>query len=279
MSALIKRLAPLNRKRGFTLIELIMVIILLGIVSTMVSVFMKNPIDAYLASIRRAELSDTADTVVRRMARDIRTAVPNSVRVSPDRQCLEFIPTKTGARYRAAPDVAGNGDTMDFDTADTSFNMLGNNLSQPVGQRIGIGDVVVVYNLGITGADAYLGDNVSAVIAVSPSSSGPDETRIGINPKKFPLASGTNRFQVIPREEKIVAYVCSVGDLRRTASTDFSSSCAATGPVMAQGVSACNFDYSGSDLQRNALARIVLQLTQANETVSLLHEIHINNTP
>jgi MSHA biogenesis protein MshO len=96
----------------------------------------------------------------------------------------------------------------------------------------------------------------------------------------FPLASGSNRFHVIAAEENIVAYVCSAGNLHRTARTlaNASSSCPADGPVLAQGVT-CNFDYSGSDLLRNALIRMVLQFTASDETVSLQHEVHVSNTP
>ena len=265
--------------KGFTLIELIIVIIILGIISAVASVFVKPAIDAYLASIRRAELNDTADTATRRMARDIHKALPNSLRTSADHQCLELIPTKTGGRYRAAPSVTGNGDALDFNDVDESFNMLGDNLLLPVNQRIAVGDVIAVYNLGISDADAYRQDNTATVVSLSQGASKPTETLISIEPKKFPLASVSNRFQVVPGEEKVVAYVCSAGNLHRTSSITFSSSCPATGPILARQVSACNFDYSGPDLQRNALVRIVLQLSQANETVSLLHEIHVNNTP
>ena len=104
---------------GFTLVELIMVIVIMGIVGGMVAVFMKSPIDAYFASSRRAGLTDLADTAVRRIARDMRKALPNSVH-APTNQCVEFIPTKTGARYRAQ----GTG-SLNFGSAVTSFNMLG----------------------------------------------------------------------------------------------------------------------------------------------------------
>ena len=106
-------------QQGFTLVELIMVIVLMGVVGGMVAVFMRGPIDAYLAQGRRSGLSDVADTTARRMARDLHRALPNSVRTSGT-NCLEFIPTKTGGRYRAD----GPG-LLDFSTATSSFNLLG----------------------------------------------------------------------------------------------------------------------------------------------------------
>ena len=270
------------RQRGFTLIELIMVIVLLGVIGGMVSIFMRGPIDAYFASARRAALTDVADTTMRRMSRDIRKALPNSIRTPttiPPGQCIEFIPTKTGGRYRADVDASGNGDFLDFSAADSSFNMLGSNNALPNDQRIASGDLIAVYNLGIPGSDAYAEDNTATVRAVPTESGVPAETTIAIISKLFPLASGSNRFQVIPGAEKVVTYVCSAGKLYRTVSPTFSSNCPATGPILARDVSACNFDYSGQDLQRNALVRMIIQVTDSAETVSLQHEVHINTTP
>ena len=228
-------MAPRNsRQRGFTIIELIMVIVILGVVGGMVAVFMKTPMDAYLATARRAALTDVADNTVRRMARDIRKALPNSLRV-PNAQCLEFIPTKTAGRYRTELGLAGAGDVLSFEAADTSFNMLGSNSALPLDQRIAQDDMIAVYNLGIAGSDAYNQDNTSRVSL--PPVDG-TETLIRIDSKLFPLASGGNRFHVIPATEKVVAYVCSGNKLYRTVSTNFSSACPVTGATLADKVAA-----------------------------------------
>jgi len=282
-----------QRQRGFTLVELVMVIVLMGVIGGMVAVFMKSPIDAYFDSARRAGLTDAADTTVRRMARDIRKALPNSIR-SAGSQCVEFIPTKTGARYRA--DVGGGGDLLDFAAADTLFNMLGRNAALPADQQIAAGDLIAIYNLGIPGADAYAADNTSAVTNASGEAGTPVESIITIDSKQFPLASASHRFQVIPGAEQVVRYVC-VGATGTNAQGDGNgvlyrqvlmlpllagASCPATvtgAAVMASRVSACSFDYSGSDLQRNALLVMTLGLTERNETVKLQHEVHVSNTP
>ena len=61
------------------------------------------PIDSYVAQDRRARLTDAADTALRRMVRDIRLGLPNSVRVTTVGTTiyLEFLITRTGGRYRA----------------------------------------------------------------------------------------------------------------------------------------------------------------------------------
>jgi MSHA biogenesis protein MshO len=129
------RFLPRVAQRGFTLVELIMVIVIMGVVGGMVSVFMKGPIDAYISGGRRAALTDTADTTLRRMARDLHRALPNSLRPCPAVITgLEFIPTKTGGRYRAE-----GTDALRFLTPVSSFHMLGDYARRPedCGGRLG----------------------------------------------------------------------------------------------------------------------------------------------
>nr|WP_295771780.1 prepilin-type N-terminal cleavage/methylation domain-containing protein [Rhodoferax sp.] len=277
-----------TRQHGFTLVELIMVIIIIGVIGGMVAVFMKGPIDAYIDSGRRAALTDVADTVVRRMARDLQGALPNSIRPGPaGTNCLEFIPTKTGGRYRATGALS-----LDFTAGSATFNMLGGNSGPiPVDQRIVPGDVIVIYNLGFNPASAYGGSNIATVGGSAPlaESVAPTiETTIPLTATvTFPLESGSRRFHVVPGAERMVSYVCSGSSLRRTASAAFTAaaSCPATGPVIANNVD-CNtastwFNYMGSDLQRNAVVSMGLTIRDSSgtESITLQHEVHVSNTP
>lgn len=272
---------------GFTLVELIMVIVIMGVIGGMVSVFMKSPIDAYFASARRAALTDVADTTVRRIARDLRKALPNSISTSGDNKCIEFIPTKTGGRYRAEELVAGDNKSLVFGVADTTFNIFGQNSLLPVDQQIAIGDVIVVTNFGFGVADAYAGTNTAVVTAVASGA----ETVVTFDSTTFDvaLASPSYRFQVVPGNERVVAFVCDGTNLYRIASAAFGHICPAVGsvavtaadPILARNVTyaACNFNYGGSDLQRNALISMNIQMSDDGEAVNLQHEVHVNNTP
>ena len=302
-------------QRGFTLIELIMVIVIMGVIGGMVSVFMKSPIDAYMASARRAAITDTADTTLRRIGRDLRKSLPNSL-LLPGSSCLEFIPTKTGGRYRDAIDTTATVaqtalNILDFTAEDHSFNMLGDNSVLPANQQIIQNDLIAVYNLGITGSSAYNLDNIARVSAaptpiVAHTSAGityGPETLITTDARAaaYPLESGGKRFHVIPAAEHVVSYVCTgvtaagAGTLYRyarpalTAIYTTPASCAAlqltmladiTYPpaVLAQSVSACSFVYDAS-IQRDALVQVTLGLTLNGETVNLYHEVHVDNTP
>ena len=299
--------------RGFTLIEMVMVIIILGVVGAIVAVFMKKPVDAYFDTGRRASLTDVADTAVRRIGRDVRRALPNSLRLPAGDQCIEFIPTKTGGRYRAMPDIDPGApappDDLSFSAVDTSFNMLGDNTALLVDQRITVGDVIAIYNLGITGADAYNRDNTDTVsVAPSPVPSrvvGADtlaiETRITTTGRAtpYPLASPNNRFHVVPATEQVVSYVCTspgvaagegTGTLHRVVRPLFPAAgpgCPAVPagtPLLAKNLSACSMVYTdvlnnNAFLRRNGLLQVRLELTRASETVSLYHEVHVDNTP
>jgi MSHA biogenesis protein MshO len=88
-----------RRQQGFTLIEAVMTIAITGIVIGVVSVFIVPATTAYFSSAARAQLSDQADTALRRIARDLAQALPNSARVSASGQSLELIPVSGAARY------------------------------------------------------------------------------------------------------------------------------------------------------------------------------------
>jgi MSHA biogenesis protein MshO len=273
----------MKRQQGFTLLELIMVLVMLGVVSSMVAVFIRSPVDAYLDSHRRAAMSDAADTALRRMSRELRQALPNSIR-SPAPNCIEFMPTRTGARYRANDVVEGDGSALDFSVADARLNILAPNSAWPADRQVRVGDVIAIYNLGPGMNDAYSGDNTATVTNVSLTSDGA-ETSLAITPKKFPLASAGNRLHVIPGDEPVVAFQCIGGQLLRRSNHGLNNSCPATvsaparQTLLANQVDSCEFTVGNADLQRNSLVQLVLTLQNNNEQVRLYAEVHTSNVP
>ncbi len=281
-----------------------MVIAITGIIAAIVAVFIKSPVDSYFASARRAELTDVADTAVRRIARDIHLALPNSVRnpVNGSDQCVEFIPTKLGGRYRAAAEAAG-GNPLDFTTADGSFDMLWLNSALPAADQIAAGDIVVVYNDGSSTGDAYTGFNAIKVASPPGEPGGTANSTaitfvaagVGVpfDLKKFPAESAANRFQVIPAGGHVLSYACNGTSLNRYSRTLAAAwarpadctamALGATTSLLAQNVSACSLRYDppgvSTGLSRFGIVSISLQMTQAGESVKLYHQIHVDNTP
>lgn len=259
---------------GFTLVEMIVVLVITGIIGGIVAVFIRMPVQGYTDTARRAAMTDIADTALRRISRDIRTALPNSVRttVSGTSTYLEFLPTKGSGRYRAS---VPPGNMLDFTVADSSFDVLG-----PMPTMVA-GDQLVIYNRGITGANAYAADNTGAY-------SSNTATTITINPaKQFPFKSPGNRFQVINTP---VTYVCAPaaggvgGTLTRWQGYAIQSTqpvalpSPGTGALLASRVSACNLSY-GAVGQRLALVTLQLTLTDSGESVTLYSSTHVSNVP
>ncbi len=273
--------AMTKSQRGFTLIEAIIVITITGIIAGMVAMFIRAPVQGYFDSARRAELTDIADTAQRRFSRDLRLALPNSVRVSGGNS-LEFLQTSGGGRYRAAPDNSGGGNVLDFTQSTSTFDVLG----PPVAMVPGAKNLVAVYNLGIPGADAYQAVNTSPITGISGNT-------VTINAFQFPFASPANRFQIIAYP---VSYVCAgvgtdangngTGTLTRywnypiQASQPTSFAVGTSSALLAKNVSGCSFTYDAQVItQRAGLVAAWLQITQSNENVSMYHEVHVSNVP
>jgi len=120
-----------SRQRGVTLIEMVIVIAITAIIAGAVSVFISRPVEGYADAARRAEMSDIADTALRRITRDLRTALANSIRITEFPAAsgiwyLEYLQGSGGGRYRAEKDSSGAGLPLDFTAPAASFDVIGN---------------------------------------------------------------------------------------------------------------------------------------------------------
>lgn len=84
-------------RHGFTLVELVTALVVLGMMAAALVVFIRPALEGFLAARQRSRLVSEADQAARRMLRDIRSTVPNSIR-SPSSACFELVPTLTGGR-------------------------------------------------------------------------------------------------------------------------------------------------------------------------------------
>lgn len=90
-------------QQGFTLIEIIMVIVILSVLSLGSVRFISMSAQGYVDTARRSELSATATIVNEKISRLVRDALPGSVRVNSAQDCLEFVPILSASRYTQAP--------------------------------------------------------------------------------------------------------------------------------------------------------------------------------
>jgi MSHA biogenesis protein MshO len=287
-----------RRPRGFTLVEMVIVIVITGIIGAMVAVFIRVPVQGYMDVAARAALADTADTAARRLTRDVRLALPNSVRVSNNGLFLELLLTKTGGRYLSDSDPSGLGSVLSFETPPApgvpgSFSVVGAMPANALGARqaISVGDQIVVYNLGgaYTPNDAYscsaaTGCNRAAVTGVAGN-----VVTLGSYPfatAPAPLPSPSNRFQVVSTP---VTYACDLatGTLTRYAgyaiqATQPVAADLKDGALLARQVTGCAFSYTVLANVQRGLVNISLSLGAANSNTGVLRlvqQVQARNTP
>ncbi|MBZ2207520.1 type II secretion system protein [Massilia soli] len=272
---------------GFTLIEAVMVIVIIGVLGAVVAVFIRMPIQGYRDSVQRAELTDTADLALRRMARDLRLALPNSIVVTNE-TAISFFMTKAGGRYLTPDDDLTGQPVLDFvNPANLTFTMVGH---QPNAKNAIVkGDYVVVYNLGIDQADAYAGSNRATVESLTTIDAAKGLYQIALDDNPFArqnpsMPSPGARFHVVGAP---VTYSCDL--VARTLSRQSNYGIVKGKPtaglfpsnLLAKNVTSCKFDYSTDANSRGALVSLTLTLASPDdgERIKLVHQVHVDNTP
>jgi len=268
-------------QRGFTLIELIIVIVLSGIVASMTVSILTLPINAYVDSARRATLTDSAESAMNRMKRDIQAALPNSIRVSSDGQSLELLQVIDGGRYRRQSATDGSGDILDLTVADTSFDVIGG-LQHLAEVSLG-NDFVTIYPLTSTGSDPYSGDNTTTISNTTTAD------HIVFTAFQFPRKSPQQRFFII--NNNAISYRCDTSAaapknkvLMRYQGYGIEAVQPEPpntgGAIQANYMSACTFSYNSGSSLRSGLVTIELILTdESGESIRLTHQVHVSNQP
>ena len=287
-----RRQSRLRRPGGFTLVEMVVALVVFASLAGVITLFLRPVLNTYLGARTRAALAAEADAASLKMLRDVRSAVPNSIR-TPASNCFELVPSRAGGRYRMAADtVNGNSAPVDPAAATTSFDVL-----SPLATLPSAGDWVVVDNQNP--GDVYAGSNRSAITAVSTPAASAGRHRLAINAMQFPLGYDGGRFTVVDNTQKAVFYVCSgasstldsngnaPGVLYRLKNYGFNASmpsaCPATSgaDVVATNLRSCRFLYDPNQgaTQQSGFVSLQIELTRDNETASLVLGAHVANQP
>jgi MSHA biogenesis protein MshO len=298
---------------GFSLIELIVVMVLLGVLATGAGMLITTPIEAYNDQLRRQQLVDQAEMSLRHISSDIRKALPGSIRIQPNVAtggwALEMANIVDGARYRDGGDGSevggfnGDDDILEFDTVDTKFNFLGiTDTPTPPNEEALPGNWrLVIYNLDAE--DFYNGVTTEGGGIVTPLTTSlylsdeiennVTEQRLEMNPGfKFTKKGNGQRAYFI---DGPISYICdpTAGSLVRYSDYPFQLEQVTTdgefkakaldentnlqsGHVVTQ-MSACEIAvYTGA----GALYTINMTLDDPNgEAIEIFHQVRVLNVP
>ena len=276
-----------------TLIELVVTITVGSIVAGFMSMFITLPMNAYSAQTRRATLVDSADGALRYMARDLSSALPNSVRtgVSGTVSAVELLASIDGARYRDGGPLANPALELDFTSADTAFSTTVP-FTQLTLPWTSSSSYLSIANSGVPGADAYSGANVitpaGTTITVSAGATA-NANLVTMNPGfQFSWGSPNKRIYLLSGP---VSYLCdssartltrfsgyTIAAVQPLSAAALAAAGASTARV-ATDVASCSFSFIAGSPQRNALVTLTLQLGNSGETIQLLQQVQLANVP
>lgn len=297
------RISRLSHHRsGFTLVELVVVITLVGLVAAAGASLLLRPMEGFQEASRRAALTDRAAAALARIEREVRAALPNSVRVSPDGRHVELLPALEGARYREGAGTNPTGENHDagsdrFDfPQDASWNVLGRltHLSFTYGTPLPAGTRVAIHPAGsFVWSDAATGASPGSVTPAGTSvtiEDDVDEDRLSLGtPHRFSFRSPRRRFYLVGEP---VTFHCDpgLGSLDRYAGyppavlqpTDPTApplSGARSRARLTDAVARCTFIYDPGSPTRDALLTLDLALADGAEQARLLVQVHVENAP
>lgn len=284
----------MTRQRGFTLVELIVVMVIVGVIAGVLVLQLRPAMQSYLAIRQRANLTSQADAALRRIVAEVHAAVPNSLRYTRDLQqqseCIEFVPTKDGGRFRTDIDTrTGSGKPLVPGAATTSFDVL-----TDLDGSDTKGDLVVVGN--VNRDDAYDAAKVGIIDTIAGPTAGVATHTITLKTATtFPAGYDGGRFVVVPQNEPAVTYTCTnpgtdangtgTGTIYRvtgyTPGIAPSTTCP-TGPaILVAKVSDCNILYHENEgaTQQSGYLQLRLGLAEGGEAARLTMGAHVENAP
>jgi len=264
------------KSKGFTLIEFVVAMVILGILAVGVSRFLQFGSQMYSDASARDQILSSARFAIERLNRELRRALPNSSRITSD-GCLEFMPIQSSAIYvdiPVSPDAASDEVTI-----------------VPASTDVSITDVVtynaIVYP--ISSDDVYLSSNqkfypIESATYSTDENNVPHSLFLEAN-VLFAEESTTSRVYFV---DDSVMY-CIEGSDDNNSLIRYDVTChSLTGEpddlsnraVMAEYLKDDSaFSTTGANLQRNAIVSIRLHFTRQYEEILFENEVQVPNVP
>lgn len=277
----------LRRTGGFTLVEMVTVIVLLGIIAVVLAPFIASAIQAWHDSRARAELVARGRLAMERLAREVRLAVPNSLEVLAGGQGIQFVRSRAGGRYIARFDDFGTAFSRINRRFRRNANLVNGLYVMGTGLTLAGNDILVIGNTSPAALKAFPGNGpavaLSGITATTNAVDGTDQGQIlGFGSHRFLTESPGRHFLVADQTVEVGLS----GDTLRWHTApglggyDASADWGAGDPILVDGVSAVTFTYAPGNPAATGVLRIDLSLAMdGDNAIRLYHEVHVRNTP
>ncbi|WP_421133257.1 PulJ/GspJ family protein [Alteromonas sp. A079] len=242
----------MKRAKGFTLVELILVITILGIISVSVAQVIALSVQIYATGAERARLVSEARFIVLRLEKELRNIIPNSVVFDATSECLTFYPIKQSGTY------------VDDALDNPMHSVLFDGTPQ-------VGDTLVVFPTSPQSVvdNGQLIDNVVAAADAPLSAYQFDITLAAANTQTSP----GKRFY-IPEPPVSICKTVTTQGARLVRSQGALSS------VLGVNVTQWDAQILTTGLRQNGLVALSLTFEgNDNEQLAVVHEVHFPNVP
>jgi len=277
-----------KKYQGFTLIEMITVIVLLGIIAGILTPFISSALQAYVATKARANLVAKGRLAIERIVREVRHAIPNSLSVVASGNGIEVVRSRAGGRYVEQFDDFGAEFSKNNYRFRTNANRSNLYIVGNAGLSASAGDELVIGNF--SPATLQAGTSHASLTGIINTAVAADDTINGqilqYTSHQFLTASPGKHFSIADRTVEIGRLAADstwrwhsvAGISGYDSGEDWSSS----DPILVDGVNgSTSFSYVSGSPQAPAVLRIDLQVddTGSSESIRLYQEVVLRNTP
>lgn len=252
------------RVQGFTLIELIVVMVILGILASIGVGFVVKVTDSYQTTQRRAVILNTARPALERMTRQLRDALPYSVRIVNSGNCVEFMPIAAGGNYLDQVPDQLNGAAATSSSIAVSPYVI--DFGTPQHVTIGALSASEIYGAGAQSRATYASGSSTSVVLTAP--------------KQWLRNSINQRFYLLDDPEAF----CVVGNELRAYEgldvNDSSVNLAGTYALLSRSVTATTpFVLEAGSENRNSIVTMDITFSKDSESMQFEQRVMIRNVP